>query len=107
MGWHGQTIYGDKRVWPSWHNERGCAIAILGTINSFCGITGSAMALSFDCFNNDQACGQIVVALIRMMLNIGSTLIAATGSCAPPGTGGPYYFLKDRTIAGFNCYRKI
>merc|ERR1719330_1458110 len=67
----------------------------------------SALSASFDCFNNDMGCGQTIVSTIQILLSIAGTLITATASCAPPASGPPFYFLKDRTIAGFNCYRKI
>lgn len=107
MGWQGQTVEGDKQRWPSWHNSRGCAMAIMGTLNTFCGITGSALGASFDCFAKNQGCAQTIVGIISTLLNIGSTLIGATATCAPPGSGPPFYSINDQAIAGFNCYRKI
>jgi len=107
LGWHGQSIYGDLRVYPHWHNERGCAIAVMSTINNFCGIAGSALTAAFDCFNDNEGCGQTIASLISFLIQIGSSLVIATASCAPPGTGPPYFALKDRPIANFNCYRTI
>lgn len=82
------------------HRERVCAAHTITQIATFVGAAGDGLAISFDCFNNNQACGQAIAAAIQRFLQAGGALVAAADFCEPPVIG-------PDALAAFNCYRKV
>lgn len=82
------------------HRERVCAAHVITQVATLAGAAGDALALSFDCFNSNQACGQSITSIIAWILQAAGSLVGAADFChaVPP---------EQQAIAGFNCYRKI
>jgi len=85
---------------PNTHNQIACLSGILGAIGQVCGFTSSILALSFDCFNNNEGCGQSITGVINNFIDVAGVLIQASGFCKPPGQNG-----GDDTMQGFRCWQ--
>lgn len=84
------------------HRERVCASHVVTQLASFSGATGDALAVSFDCFNSNQACGQTITGAIQWALQAVATLVSLIDTCEPPS--GPWS--SEQALNGFNCWRR-
>jgi len=107
MGWQGETPYGNKQVYYA-HNGRGCAGLLLDGFACVFAAVASLEGAAFDCFNNNQACGQAISSTARYIVESGAALVSAADDCNPPG-GHPPYFDQgyDVPVKGFFCWSDI
>lgn len=78
------------------HSKFTCAGALIDTIQQCADTASSTMALVFDCFNDNQACGQSIAAVISNFLDVAAALLSATKTCEP--------MQQDEVISGWKCW---
>lgn len=106
-GWSGQSISGDRRISPAWHNQRLCATSILSTISEAIQTFSDSFAAAFDCFNSNQGCAQSITSAMASLTDAATDLSFAWGFCARPGD---FWFLNsdsDAVLAGLSCWKFI
>jgi len=107
MGWYGETPYGNKQVYYS-HNGRGCAGLIIDAFAQLFAAVSALEGAAFDCFNNNQACGQAIASAGRRILEGSKSLVSAADDCSPPGGHPPYFDSGyDIPVKGFSCWADI
>lgn len=110
MGWIGQTWEGNKQRFP-FHDGRVCAALIIDTLSNLFDTVASLEGAAFDCFNNNQACGQAISSAAKEMLEGINALVAASDDCAVPGGTPPYIPDPDDgydfPAQGFACWADI
>jgi len=106
MGWFGQTPWGNKEQWP-FHKQRVCTGLILSALTLVTALVADVEAIMFDCFNNNQACGQAIAHAAQMLLMSANSLVLASGVCEPPGKDPPFYSVKDPPLKGFICWATV
>lgn len=90
-GWK-ERYYGHYQ----WHNKQSCAAALVDTIQQCADTASSTLALVFDCFNDNQACGQSIASVISNFLDVAASLVSASKTCTPRQ--------PDEVIAGWKCW---
>lgn len=86
---------------PAWRDPRACAQQIISQISFLTDASSSGLALAFDCFNDNQACGQSICDTMTAFLESAVAITTASNWCQNPAT----HDVGNADIAGFRCWR--
>lgn len=105
-GWYGQTIFGNKKVYP-FHNDRRCAESIFRIISEYAETARDIFDAMATCFQIDQGCAQSISGTLENFMEALEALMGATLACAPPGADPPYFSNDDIPVRGFICWERV
>merc|ERR1712008_39148 len=65
-----------------------------------------SLAASFDCFNHQEACAQLITDIIFNFLQTLLSIMQATRFCEPPGEPGEFTN-TDEPVNGLRCWGRV
>lgn len=107
LGWYGDAFFGNKAVFPEWHNQRVCAVHIIASMRLIATVTSDLLAAAYNCFNDRQACGQAIAASVGAFLDVSKSLVIASNACTPTGTDYPFLLTADIPLQGWSCWVQV
>jgi len=106
QGWTGQTPWGNKVKYPL-HDQRACAGDVLGGASLLFSSVGDLEAAAFDCFGDNQACGEMIMDSAEYLVDAAIALTKAVKDCPYTGDNPPWNSNKDLPLKGWGCWKNI
>lgn len=106
QGWTGQTPWGDRMNWP-FHDQRTCTQDILSSSALLFSSVKYMEGAAFDCFGENQACGQSIAAGAEFLMDAAVGLGRAASDCPYVGDNPPWNSNRDLPLRGFRCWQDI
>jgi len=92
---------------PEWNQPTVCGESIVLQLSFWAKMLSDFFSVMFNCFNNNQACGQAVAGSISAFLRAALSLMQAVKLCEPPGEYGDDWVNKDIPVNGLNCWGRV